>query len=252
MDKADLIAYSQLIQSWVIGHWAIVTALITGITAVWGALVWGHRIQAAFAKVTQVHAAAFYSELDRIYFDLLRLAIEHPHLRTPQRIGKRDDLALKTDYDPYPDDPVSTEEQKATKARKVSQYDAYAFMVWNFVETIHDRCQEYPQLLGTWATIVAAENRVHRGWFLKQMRVEEERRNQPDYEPSDKFCKEFQVFVHDKNFMPAETRGGKPTYPDWSYEGRSEFKVKPDFDDIGRAQDVRPPRQPDTRVRELA
>ncbi len=123
LNKENLVVYFQSVQSWLLDHPATVGALITGATALWGAIVWGRRIQAAFQKVTHVHAASFYSELDRIYFDLLKLAIEQPHLRTPQRIGNRDDLALKADYDPYPDDPVDTQEQRTAKARKVSQYE---------------------------------------------------------------------------------------------------------------------------------
>ena len=109
----------------------------------------------------------------------------------------------------------------------------------------------YPQLLGTWATIVAAENRAHRGWFLQQMREQHEHRKQADYEPSAKFCTEFQVFIHDKNFMPVDGRNGEPTYPNWPYKGRSEFKVKPDFDDIRDTRNGQPRRATDARLREL-
>jgi hypothetical protein len=52
---------------------------------------------------------------------------------------------------------------------KVREYDAYAFMVWNFVETIYDRCQGWgwskKRLRETWYPVIAAENARHRGWF---------------------------------------------------------------------------------------
>jgi len=54
-----------------------------------------------------------YGELDRMYMDLLRLAMEFPHLREMR--ARR-----------------SVEEQQ--------QYDAYAYIVFNFVESVIDRC----------------------------------------------------------------------------------------------------------------
>ncbi|HYS20412.1 MAG TPA: hypothetical protein VEO73_04930, partial [Gemmatimonadales bacterium] len=57
---------------------------------------------------------SYYAELDRVYFDLLRIGMEHPDLL---------------------DFPTAPEPSKAR------EYDAYAFMVWNFVETVFDRCQ---------------------------------------------------------------------------------------------------------------
>lgn len=83
---------------------------------------------------------AYYAELDRVYFELLKIGLERPAL-----------LAFPTVPDP-------------AKAR---EYDAYAFMVWNFVETIFDRCQgrSKRRLRETWYPIIAAENAVHRAWF---------------------------------------------------------------------------------------
>ena len=50
---------------------------------------------------------------------------------------------------------------------KASQYGAYAFMVWNFVETIFDRSQGWSnrRLRETWYPIIASENALHREWF---------------------------------------------------------------------------------------
>ena len=83
---------------------------------------------------------AYYAELDRVYFELLKIGLERPAL-----------LAFPTSPDP-------------AKAR---EYDAYAFMVWNFVETIFDRCQgrSRRRLRETWYPIIAAENALHRAWF---------------------------------------------------------------------------------------
>jgi hypothetical protein len=83
---------------------------------------------------------AYYAELDRVYFELLKIGLERPDL-----------LSFPTAPDP-------------ARAR---EYDAYAFMVWNFVETIFDRCQgrSRRRLRETWYPIIAAENALHRAWF---------------------------------------------------------------------------------------
>ena len=81
----------------------------------------------------------YYAELDRVYFDLLKIALERPYLRAPTP----------------PTDPI-----------KASEYDAYAFMVWNFLETVVDRCERAsPLLRDTWYPVVATESALHRAWF---------------------------------------------------------------------------------------
>jgi hypothetical protein len=83
---------------------------------------------------------AYYAELDRVYFDLLKIGLEQPDL-----------LSFPASPDPA----------------KAGAYGAYAFMVWNFVETIFDRCQGWSKrrLRETWYPIIAAENALHREWF---------------------------------------------------------------------------------------
>jgi hypothetical protein len=83
---------------------------------------------------------AYYAELDRVYFELLKIGLERPEL-----------LSFPASPDPA----------------KASQYGAYAFMVWNFLETIFDRCQGWSKrrLRETWFPIIAAENALHREWF---------------------------------------------------------------------------------------
>jgi len=83
---------------------------------------------------------AYYAELDRVYFELLKIGLERPDL-----------LSFPAAPDPA----------------KAGQYGAYAFMVWNFVETIFDRCQGWSKrrLRETWYPIIAAENARHREWF---------------------------------------------------------------------------------------
>jgi len=83
---------------------------------------------------------SYYAELDRIYFDLLKLGLERPYL---------------------------LEFPKSPDPEKAREYDAYAFMVWNFVETVFDRCQGWSKrrLRETWYPVIAAENSRHREWF---------------------------------------------------------------------------------------
>jgi hypothetical protein len=83
---------------------------------------------------------SYYAELDRVYFELLKLGLERPYLLE------------------FPKSPVP---------EKAREYDAYAFMVWNFVETVFDRCQGWSKrrLRETWYPVIAAENLRHREWF---------------------------------------------------------------------------------------
>ncbi len=82
----------------------------------------------------------YYAELDRVYFELLKLGLERPYLRASLP----------------PADPA-----------RASEYEAYAFMVWNFLETVVDRCDGTfnPSLRETWYPIVATESALHRAWF---------------------------------------------------------------------------------------
>ena len=113
---------------------------------------------------------SYYAELDRVYFDLLQIGLEHPEL-----------LDFPTRPDP-------------SKAR---EYDMYAFMVWNFVETVFDRCQGWTKrrLRETWYPVIAAENARHRAWF----NVPENRR---------KFKEPFRRFI-DAHY-PAPVRPSSP------------------------------------------
>lgn len=81
---------------------------------------------------------SYYAELDRVYFELLKIALERPYL-----------IDFVTTPDPG----------------RQREYDVYAFMVWNFLETIVDRCKGNKALCDTWYPIVAAENALHRNWF---------------------------------------------------------------------------------------
>lgn len=79
-----------------------------------------------------------YTELDSMYFDLLKAALKKPHLVDPN----------------------------ATRSNaQMIEYDIYAFMVWNYLEAIYDRCENNKNLCNTWYPVIVAENLKHREWF---------------------------------------------------------------------------------------
>ncbi len=98
-----------------------------------------------------------YTELDRFYADILKLAIQHPFLRVPIECD-HDCKCIQKPYDPFPDY-VDFELPQTFKSlgeleafakvesflphHRQAQYDAYAFMVWNFLETIHDHASPF-------------------------------------------------------------------------------------------------------------
>lgn len=108
-----------------------------------------------------------YSELDATYAGLLEKAIEHPHF-----------VAANPERD----------------ATEKVQYDLYAFMVWNFIETIVDRCQNNKSLNETWSPIVLVEAKKHYAWFIKP-------------ENEDKFKASFRSYIHEllKNQVDQKT-----------------------------------------------
>lgn len=117
--------------------WSIVinaiTALITLTAVVSTMMIFRNQI-----------ASEHYGEIDKIYFELLHILVTRPHLR-------------------------NTEAAHAANAKE--EYDAFAFMMWNFVETIYDRCDGRPALERTWQPIVEVEGVNHLDWMLQPENV---------------------------------------------------------------------------------
>ncbi|MDZ4689701.1 hypothetical protein [Terricaulis sp.] len=143
--------------------------LLTMATVVLGAAAIVLSILQLRSTLRQGSAAilsAHYSELDRLYTDLLAYIIERPHLRKLEPL-KSDDDASQGRYEPFPSDHPAR-----------ASYDAYAHMVWCFIETLHDRCMDLDdpdateeskakrEFRLTWATAIDVEDALHRGWFL--------------------------------------------------------------------------------------
>lgn len=200
-------------------HLGDIVMLIPIIFALVGGIVSVNRFRRTLEKGNQAAKAAHYSELDRFYADLLKIAIEYPFLRLPKPIQEDDD-ALKVPFEPF--EPSSSQH---------AQYEAYVYIVWNFIEAIHDRCQElcdcgdkesYESLRMTWEPVIRAENEIHRGWFLADMRrqaakAKECARLGLPYRDGHKFCEGFRIFVLEQQWND----------PSWAY--RPAFKEPIDF-----------------------
>ena len=115
------------------------------------------QLDATLADLHESNCLVHYAELDRLYFDLLKLAVEHPYLRNPGDI-------------------------KGSEQR--SRYEAYAYMAWNFIETVIDRLdaqtawssadgpqgrnqanQDDLKLESTWQAAIIQEVEIHAAWL---------------------------------------------------------------------------------------
>jgi hypothetical protein len=139
----------------------------------------------------------YYSELDESYAEILKAGLDTPYLRTPAKIADDADGRLQ-DYLPFADgDPI-----------KRARYDTYAYIVWNFIETVHDRCVGSKRLRKTWAPVIRAEDALHRGWFLAH---EEAMRQlaKGDRYGGHMFCDDFRTFVVERQWNRRK----------WAYRG---------------------------------
>lgn len=112
-----------------------------------GALIWA--VWSYRAKLRLDH----YTEIDRIYADLVKLRITQPGLADLPRQNAEDGLSPEAAGD------------------NASRYDAYAFLIWNFIETIHDRCKSDGKLLETWQPILDAEGKLHAEWLSRNLHL---------------------------------------------------------------------------------
>jgi hypothetical protein len=91
----------------------------------------------------------FYAQLDGTYGEIQKLVIAYPHLGSPALLFKNSE----------------------SKPERLTQYDAFAFIVWNFLESIHDftraKDSRSRMLLETWQSIIDYEGPRHLQWFLR-------------------------------------------------------------------------------------
>ena len=98
------------------------------------ALIYSMR---TYRKTMQI---VHYGEIDKMYFEILKEALAKPHL---VRQGIERDVEQATEY------------------------NIYAFIVWNFLESIYDRCMLDSELKTTWFPIIEAERSIHLVWIQK-------------------------------------------------------------------------------------
>jgi hypothetical protein len=114
--------------------WLAVGSILTGI----GAVVAYSALRYSITTFTKTLSVSNYTELDKMYFDLLKMAVENPRLINPEA---------------------------ARDADQQREYDTYALMVWNVTESIYDRCHGDGELCKTWYPAIDTEEKKHRKWF---------------------------------------------------------------------------------------
>lgn len=192
-----------------VGDFLVAAGFLASVAAV-------YQVSRSIRQANRALTSTHYSELDRLYGELLTHVIEHPYLRSPEPL-ETDATALHGEYTPLP--------QK--QENRLESYNAYAHKVWCFIETLHDRCvetlddKEREDFRRTWATAIDVEDRLHRGWFLNEMHEEAKRSRLSSAETGVsigvKFRREFQVFVVERQWRE----------PDWTY--RENFRKAVDY-----------------------
>lgn len=114
--------------------WTAVGAIATGLAAILGAIALIYTIVGFRQSLKMTH----YTNLDTLYMTILQMTMERPYLKTPTRL---------------------------TGDVQLSEYDTYAYLLWNFLESIYDHCQEDKNLQATWYPSIRAETKVHRAWL---------------------------------------------------------------------------------------
>lgn len=119
--------------------WSAFSAISQAILA-GAALFWSWK---TFRKSTHI---SDYSEIDKMYFDLLKMRLGNPHLR--KKASRRDEPEHYEDY------------------------EIYAYMMWNFLESVHDRCERDevpdPILCHTWYPVFELEFGRHSAWMFSE------------------------------------------------------------------------------------
>jgi hypothetical protein len=114
--------------------WTAIGAISTGIAAILGVIALIYTISGFRKSLKEGH----YTSLDGMYLTILQMTLERPHLKTPDRLADE---------------------------RQHAEYDTYAYILWNFLESIHDHCLEDRELQETWYPSIHAEALVHQAWL---------------------------------------------------------------------------------------
>ena len=96
-----------------------------------------------------------YLEVDKQYYNLLNISINNPKLRN---------IKYTANYYEY----------KEKDEEFYHKYCTYAFMVWNFIETIYDVSKTkkaFSYIDNVWLPIILEENKLHYAWFTRNKRL---------------------------------------------------------------------------------
>lgn len=111
---------------WMNNHSQLIAAIIAG-----GALIWSARTYRESVSLSH------YAELDRMYAELLSIAVEKSKLRN---------VEIELDQSAF----------------------TYAYMVWNFIEAVHDRVFDHnsdKKLRDTWRAVIRVEYELFGPWL---------------------------------------------------------------------------------------
>lgn len=139
--------------------WTAISSIM-GVIATTMAIVALFYSMRTYRKTMQI---VHYGEIDKMYFEILKEALSKPHL-------VRHNV-------------IRNDEQE-------TEYAIYAFIVWNFLESIYDRCLQDGALKQTWFPIIEAERKIHLNWIQKE-------------ENRSKFKKDFLSFIDEGVFEVA-------------------------------------------------
>lgn len=85
-----------------------------------------------------------YDVFDSLYVDLLKTGLEFPSFR-----NKNETIIYLEKF----------------QGNELIQYDIYAYLSWNFIETILDKGND--KLLITWLPVIKLEASLHEKWFFQ-------------------------------------------------------------------------------------
>lgn len=91
----------------------------------------------------QTRSSMSYSDLDSMYMEILKMGIDRPEFRDPEKT-----LSYKTSF----------------SGDELMSYETYAYIVWNFCEAIYDRTHDEENII-TWLPVIIAEKRLHYAWI---------------------------------------------------------------------------------------
>lgn len=121
--------------------WLGIGSLVLGMASILVSLIAlkkSQRVQARMRTIT------LYSDIDKLYFGLLSLAINHPSFVDPEHTD---------DY------------ERKFQGEEKTQYELYAFNAWNICETIFDR-EDDKLTFESWEPVLALESTLHQKWFF--------------------------------------------------------------------------------------